>query len=345
MDAQCSLKGARVCQQVPAVPKALQQTLQDDGTILAWMQLPLLKCIPRWFTWRCEPLLGGCRWEQTAVGCRTSASPIHGSPRRGGSGHGAEAPVRQAGAAPSSVPTAVRGAEQPEPRNPAWPQTAAVPSADTEEKPPHRLYRPGLHQQKIWQKFGSSSIKCPLCLLSCRPEWVLLSPILFCKRGHETPGEESQPETGAAATMSSLSGASANSPLSFPLLTTSHTWTILRGGGLPTGDLPHALCSCSRERPPWFPKCFLSTSARCRCEFPPSVLWPAWDCSPFPRSALMSWVGFKCLKSRFLAPRGLAFCQHGCRKRSQERVTWLSARRAPWMPGRAWAPHPHPSCC
>lgn len=49
----------------------------------------------------------------------------------------------------AAYPQQGRGAEQPETRNPALPQAAAVPSGDTEGKPPHRLCRPGLHQQKI----------------------------------------------------------------------------------------------------------------------------------------------------------------------------------------------------
>lgn len=77
--------GTRVCQQVPTVPETLQQTLQDDRTILAWMRLPPLKCIPTGFTCGCEP---SSAWRMqmgtdSAVGCHTSVSPAHGSPREG----------------------------------------------------------------------------------------------------------------------------------------------------------------------------------------------------------------------------------------------------------------------
>lgn len=53
--------------------------------------------------------------------------------------------------------------------------------------------------------------------------------------------------TGAAATMISLFGASFYCPLSFPLLAAFHTWLILRGRSLPTGDFTHALRGCSWE--------------------------------------------------------------------------------------------------
>lgn len=70
-------------------------------------------------------------------------------PHEGGSGHGAEGPVWQAGAAHSSIPAAVRVTAAAGAPNPALPQTTAVPKGDTEAKPRHRLCRPGLHQRGL----------------------------------------------------------------------------------------------------------------------------------------------------------------------------------------------------
>lgn len=103
-----------MCQQVPAVPEALQQTLRDDGTISAWMQLPPLQCPPpRDLPGGCEPLSA---WRMqtgaaSAVGCHTSAAPARGSPRGGGSGHGAAGACHDDRRVQltSSVPTAVQG--------------------------------------------------------------------------------------------------------------------------------------------------------------------------------------------------------------------------------------------
>lgn len=230
----------------------------------------------------------------SAVGWRVSVCPALGSPGGEGSGHGAEAPAWQAGAALSSAATAEQGwgsSQSPETQHCHKPQQF---QGETRRQ---SLSTGSAAQGCISKRSDRNSTRAPSSVRSVSSatgQHEFYSPRLSFARGdikHQERNHNQRP--GAAAAAISLFGASANSALSFPVLTTFHTWTILGGGNLPTGDFSHAPWGCSWERPPWFPNCFLSTlPVLGRCEFPPPALWASWDCSPFPRSVLMTWVGF-----------------------------------------------------
>lgn len=237
MDAQTMFlkrcPGSWVCQQVPAVPKAQQQTLQDDGTSLAWMQLPPWSASPRDLPGAVRLCLpGGC--QDGSRPCHISVADLMSQPMDP-QGEGAQ-DAWQAGAAHSSAPTVV---QQPEAQHCHKTQQFQEETRRQQALPPR-----------------AASAKDPTEIRLELHQVSALSPQPQARRSFTLPDSllrmgtlntKNNQRTGTAATMISLCGASVYCPLSFPLLAAFHTWLILRGRSLPTGDFTHALRGCSWE--------------------------------------------------------------------------------------------------
>lgn len=211
-----------MCQQVPAVPEALQQTLRDDGTISAWMQLPPLQCPPHVIYLEAVSLClpGGCRREQPLPWAATPQPPQPVDPH----GEGAQGMVQRVHAMMTGGCSSQQRAhssaglwQQPEPPNSAFPQTAAVPRGDSTGS---------ATQGCISKRSDRNSTRAPSSVhsvSSAAGQNEFYSPRFCFASGDIKRQERNHNERPGAATVISLSGPSANSPLSFPLLSTFHT--------------------------------------------------------------------------------------------------------------------------
>lgn len=263
------LKRCPAVQEVPTVPKALQQTRQDDGTILAWMQLPPLKCIPRWFTWGLWAFvcLEDADGSRLCCGLPYPSVPSPGIPTERGSGHGAEAPAWQAGSAHSSAPTAAAWAPKPSiATNRSSSKRGHGGKASAQALPPRAASAKDLTGIRLeLHQVSALSPQLQAGMSFTPPDSLFQVGTFNTRRGFATR------DWGQQQPWSPFLGPLPILPSPFP---SRPLFTLEPFPGVvvcPQETFHMALCGRSWERPPWFPNCFLSTPALSRCEFPPSI--------------------------------------------------------------------------
>lgn len=299
------------------------------------MQLPPLKCIPRWFTWGLWAFvcLEDADGSRLCCGLPYPSVPSPGIPTERGSGHGAEAPAWQAGSAHSSAPTAAAWAPKPSiATNRSGSKRGHGGKASAQALPPRAASAKDLTGIRLeLHQVSALSPQLQAGMSFTPPDSLFQVGTFNIQRGIATRDQgQQQPWSPFLGPLPILPSPFPSRPL----------FTLEPFPGVvvcPQETFHTALCGCSWERPPWFPNCFLSTPALSRCEFPPSVLWAAWGCSPFPRSVLNELCRVQVLKKQVPGKLG-AVSSEGS----------MEAWHTPpgnWGAARGWGPHPHPSYC